>query len=138
QHGHAPEAPHDLPGPRDAEAADALGPRAGDVGPVEHDPPLVGMEHAADAVEERGLAGAVGSDQPHDLAWLDGERDVTVGHEPSDAPGARLDLEQRGHRAQALTEEAGARPRRRAAHSAQGSESRPLGRQPAMSMITAP
>jgi hypothetical protein len=137
EHRHTPEAPHHLPGARDAEPAHPLRPRAGDVGAVEDDPALVRVERAADAAEERGLARAIGPDEPHDLARLDRQRDVAVGDQAAEALGAPLDLQQGGHRGQPFTD-AGARPRKRAAHAAHGSERSPLGRQPAISMMTAP
>src|SRR6266404_6123891 len=94
---HAPEGAHHLPRPGHAETADALGPGARDVGAVEGDAPLVGMHVAGDAVEERGLAGAVGTDEADDLARLDGERDLLVGEQAAEALRGGLDAQQRRH-----------------------------------------
>ena len=65
------------------------------------------------------------------------ERDVAVGDQPAEALGAPLDLQQGGHRGQPFTD-AGARPGSGRPSAAHGSESSPLGRQPAISMMTAP
>src|SRR5205814_10505826 len=96
-HRHAAEAPHHLPGARDAGAAVALGPRVRDVGAVQRDAALVRVQRSADAVEQRGLAGAVGPDQADDLAGVDRERDVVIGHESAEALRALLDEWQRRH-----------------------------------------
>ena len=47
-----------------------------DVAAVEHDAPGVGAHVAADQVEQRGLARAVGPEDAERLAGLDGQRDV--------------------------------------------------------------
>src|SRR5207244_7311418 len=52
---------------------------------------------AGDAVEERGLAGAVGTDEADDLARLDGERDLLVGEQAAEALRGGLDAQQRRH-----------------------------------------
>src|SRR5207249_9910616 len=81
EHRHPTERAHELPGARDAETADALRTGVGDVGAREDDPSRVRVEVAGEAVEERGLAGAVRPDQPDDLARADREGDVLVGNE---------------------------------------------------------
>ena len=44
---------------------------------AEHrDLPAIRRPQPLDALHRRGLAGAVGADQPEDLAWLDVERHV--------------------------------------------------------------
>src|ERR1700722_14554671 len=54
---------------------------------------------AGDAVEQRGLAGAVRSDQSRDLALARGEVEIVDGEEAAEAHGQVLDREQRrsGH-----------------------------------------
>src|SRR5262245_1138003 len=71
EHGHALEQRHVLEGARDAELRylRRLEPRA--VGAGEADVSLGGLVEAADHVEQRGLAGAVGPDDGEDLAALD-------------------------------------------------------------------
>ena len=54
---------------------------------------------AGEAVEERGLAGAVGADQADDLAVVDGEVDVADGGETAEAHGDAAGLEDRLGRA---------------------------------------
>ena len=50
--------------------------RVGDVAAVEDDRALVGLDHAADGLEQRRLAGAVRAEQRDDLALVDLEVDV--------------------------------------------------------------
>src|SRR5207247_2764641 len=64
EHRHPAECAHELPGAGDAEPRDALWAGAGDVGAGEDDPPRVRVRVAGDAVEERGLAGAVRAMSP--------------------------------------------------------------------------
>ncbi len=45
----------------------------GDLHPVEADEAAIGRDEAGDHVEDRGLARAVGAEQPHRLAVVDGE-----------------------------------------------------------------
>ena len=47
-----------------------------DVDAVEHDLPLVGLDHAAGHAEAGGLAGAVGAEQADDLGLIDVEADA--------------------------------------------------------------
>src|SRR5207302_6674875 len=49
---------------------------AGDVAAREPHPARVGFGEAADQLEQRRLAGAVGPDEAHDLAWLHLEGDA--------------------------------------------------------------
>ena len=51
-----------------------------DVLAVEVNAAFLGHEQAADRVERRRLAGAVGPDERHDLALVDGQRDARAGH----------------------------------------------------------
>ena len=55
---------HDAPG------GDLVRRGVGDVGPVEDDRAAVGLDHAADGLQQGGLAGAVGAEQGHDLALV--------------------------------------------------------------------
>ena len=57
-------------------AAISLGGGVGDVPPVEDDGTLVGLDHAADRLQQGRLAGAVGAEQGHDLALVDLKIDV--------------------------------------------------------------
>ena len=85
-----------LPGADHAEPADRVGLEAVDAGPLEEHVALGGRVVAGDAVEEGGLAGAVGADQPDDLAEADVEADVGVGGEAAEVLGDVLDLEDAG------------------------------------------
>ena len=83
------------------------------------------------------LPAPLGPMRPTISPRLDGERDVAVGDEAAEALGARLDAAATAPSRQPLAGAAGARPKP-AAQRAHGSESSPLGRQPAISMMTAP
>ena len=61
---------------RDAEPGAPVRRDARQVATVEDHPPAVGLRYAEQAVEERGLARAVRTDQPDDLAFGDVEADV--------------------------------------------------------------
>src|SRR5437667_675759 len=96
-----------------AEAAERLGqlkaagqPQSGalvrrqpvDRAPVEEDAAAVVMQCAAEAVDERTLARAVGSDEPEPLTGLDSEFDAFERHEPAKAFAKPADFEDRlGH-----------------------------------------
>ena len=60
----------------DAEGGDLVRRRVRDVAPVEDDRALVGLDHPADGLEQRRLAGAVRAEQRDDLALVDLEVDV--------------------------------------------------------------
>jgi hypothetical protein len=55
--------------------------------------PLVGAREAADDVEQGRLAGAVGSDDPQDLALLDVQADGVEGRQAAEADRGAVDLE---------------------------------------------
>ena len=57
----------------------------GDVDPAEVDPPRVDRGEAGEAVEQRGLAGAVVADEPEDLAALQLEVDLVDGGDAAEA-----------------------------------------------------
>ena len=65
-----------------------------DVAAVEQDRARGRREEAADQIEERRLAGAVGADHGAQLARLDGERDVVDGDQAAEALRDVVDLEQ--------------------------------------------
>ena len=71
--------------------------QAVDARALEPDLALVGRKRAADQVDERRLAGAVGPDQPEDLAACERETDVVDRYEPLEASGYW-----REHRAEAM------------------------------------
>jgi hypothetical protein len=58
-----------------------------ELGAVEHDRPLVRLVEAADAVEQRRLAGAVRADQGTDLALTDVEGGAVERRDPSESQG---------------------------------------------------
>ena len=64
---------------------------------LEVDGPRGGLVETAQAVEEGGLAGAVGTDQTDDLAGLDVEGDVVQGDDPSEAYAELTYLQDRQH-----------------------------------------
>src|SRR5204862_7337518 len=83
QDGQAGEQPDALERARDAEPGQLLGPGAQRAaGPADGAP--LGPDEAADDVEERGLAGTVGADDPDDPAGSDGERPVVEGHQAAE------------------------------------------------------
>src|SRR3990170_2134619 len=67
QPGHAGEWPRDLKAPADAQPGPLMRGKRRDVLPAENQRPPVGPERARDAVDERGLARAVGADEPEAL-----------------------------------------------------------------------
>ena len=69
--GQAGEGPGDLVGPRDAPPGDLVRHAAGDLDAADDDAPAVRPVVAADDVDQGGLAGAVGADEPQDLPFPD-------------------------------------------------------------------
>src|ERR1700687_2597497 len=67
-HGQGAERPDGLEGTTNAKPGDPIGRLAGERTALPADVAPVQPVHAADAVEQRRLAGAVGSDDPDDLA----------------------------------------------------------------------
>ncbi len=86
QDGHVGEEPDVLEGAGDACGGDLEGLGREDLAFVA-DFALGGDVEAGEAVEEGGLAGAVGSDEADDLAAVDGEVDVADGGEAAEAHG---------------------------------------------------
>jgi hypothetical protein len=75
EHRHGREQREVLEGPADTEPGDAMAGQAEDGPALEQDVAVVGRVEAAEAIEERGLAGAVGPDESHDLPGLHLEGD---------------------------------------------------------------
>src|SRR5437773_2090998 len=70
------ERPHELERPRDALGAHTVGRPAGDITVAEADRAAVRHQGPGDQVEERRLAGPVGTHDPDQLAVRDGEADL--------------------------------------------------------------
>src|SRR5947208_2675153 len=71
----------DLERSRQAEPRAASGRQLGDVAPVEHDPARIRPEPAGQLPDQRGLAGAVRTDERMGFALADAERHVVGGDE---------------------------------------------------------
>src|SRR5260370_14435067 len=82
--GHAPEQRDVLERARDPARGDLRRTQARDVLALQVDVPALRMEHAADAVEQGRLAGAVGADDREDLALLDVEAHPRDGLDAAD------------------------------------------------------
>src|SRR4029079_3955800 len=74
-------------------SGDQIRRKAGDVVVVEQDSPGGGANDPGEAVEERRLAGAVGTDHGADLARRHGDRHVVEGGEPSEPRGEPVGAE---------------------------------------------
>ncbi len=86
----------DLVGAGDAAPGDAVGREARDVLAREDDAAARGAQHAGHTVEERALAGPVGSDDGPDLTGLHGEAHVVERGETAEAYREALGAEDRG------------------------------------------
>ena len=95
QGGEPREHAHQLEGASDAEPRDPMRGGAGHVLAAEEHPAAVGRQIAGHAVEQRGLAGAVGADQAHELARLHREVDRVHRGDPEEALGEAARLEER-------------------------------------------
>ena len=73
EHAHLPEQPHVLERAGDAGARHLTGLQRQRLGAVEDDAAALRLVEAGDAVEERGLAGAVRADEAGDGAGVDRE-----------------------------------------------------------------
>src|SRR3970282_870608 len=82
---------------RDAQARALERRQPGDVASLEHDAALVVVQRPGDAVDERGLARAVGPDEAEALAGRDVERDAFERREAAEALGQAPDFQQRAH-----------------------------------------
>ena len=85
EHRHAVEQRHVLEGAADADARDGMARLAEDGAALEQDVAVVGHVEARQAVEERGLARAVGADQAGDLAGRHVEGDAVQRHDAAEA-----------------------------------------------------
>src|SRR5262249_17655882 len=101
-HAHGLKAFHDLEGTADAAVAAFRRRQSRDVLAVEEDRAFGRPVDAGNQVEQRRLAGAVRTDQAHDLAACNRDGDVAVGDEPREALCHAPGFEQRRHRATAF------------------------------------
>ena len=87
QHGELLEKAHVLEGAHQAVTGHLMAGLAGDLVAIQPDAAPGGPVEPADAVEDGGLAGAVGADDAEDLAIGDVEADVVDGGEAAEATG---------------------------------------------------
>ena len=92
--GHAAEEADVLVGSRQAQPGDLVRAQLVDLGAVEGDAALVDLVEAGDAVEERGLARAIGSDDADDRALFEVEGQVADGGQAAEAFRRVAGLEQ--------------------------------------------
>ncbi len=95
QKRHARANLHMLEGSRDAGAGDPALRRSRDVLALKGDATLIEMQRPREQIEHRGLARAIGADQPEYLAGRQIEADVVHGDQAAEAPPRALDLQQR-------------------------------------------
>src|SRR3989449_10023024 len=95
EHAHTLEESDVLEGAGDAERGDVGRLEVRPVLAVENDPSLVRMVEATDRVEQRGLAGAVGTDDGQDLAVTDPQAHLVQRHERAKADADARHLEER-------------------------------------------
>src|SRR5262249_59739009 len=77
----------ELKRPDETAGGDLVRPKPGDVLAVEDDRAGGGPQEAAQEIEAGRLAGAVGSDEADDLAFLDGEVDVVARGQAAEVAG---------------------------------------------------
>ena len=94
--GHVGEQLDVLKGAGDTQPGDLIRAQALDVLPAEPDDAVIWAVDAVDAVEKRGLAGAVGADNGENLFFLHLERNTLQGVQPSEGNGEVFDAEE-GH-----------------------------------------
>ena len=87
EHRHVGQDAQVLERPADAETGDAVGPHADDGAALETDFSLGRRDEAADQVEQRRLAGAVGPDQADQLVGVDMAGDGIDRDQPLEACG---------------------------------------------------
>jgi hypothetical protein len=95
EHRHAVEQRHVLEGATDADLRDAVARAPQDRLAFEQDVTAVWRVEPAEAVEERRLAGAVGTDQAGDLAGKNVERHAIESHDAAEADRDIAHAEQR-------------------------------------------
>src|SRR5262249_39768964 len=83
----------DLEGAGDAGARHFVRRLAGDLTPIEDDPPAIGSRETGQTVKARRLAGAVRAEESQDLTLLDSERDDVERNEAGKALGEPHPLE---------------------------------------------
>ena len=93
EHRHPVEEAEPLEGAGHAEAGEVARAQALDPLPASYDVAAVGLHEAARDVEEGGLPGTVGADDPVHLARADREADVLEGGEPAEGDGDAAELE---------------------------------------------
>src|SRR6185503_7230756 len=93
--GHVLEQPDVLEGAGDSERRHLVRLRSRDLSVVEHDTPGGRRKNPGDAIEKRGLAGAVRPDEREDLAALHVERDVVDRDEAAEPLRHVIDAEDR-------------------------------------------
>ena len=94
-HGQVVEQLHRLERAGQAEACAPVGAQGSDVPSVEHDPSGGGPGVPGQGVDHRGLARAVGTDQPVDGALGDLQVDIGDGHDPAVGDPQPGDVKQR-------------------------------------------
>ena len=95
--GRAGEQLDALEGAADPQTGPRVDPAADQVLAAERDPAGVGAQIAVDAVEQGGLAGAVGPDEADDLPLVHPQGRPVEGGDPGEALGDGLGLEQGAH-----------------------------------------
>jgi len=90
ERGHAAKQSHRLERDRDAEPGPFVGWQTIDPPPLEEHPAGIRAQPAADQVEERRLAGAVGPDDGVETPTLDPQRDVVDRDHAAEAAGQRV------------------------------------------------
>ena len=90
---HAQEWAHDLEGPADAGLTELMRLAARHVAPVEENFAGAGPQESVQQVEQRGLAGAVGTDDSKDLVSPQFEADVLDGFQSAEGTRQVADLE---------------------------------------------
>ena len=100
-----------LEGARHAQAGHVVGAVAAYVGTAELDQAAVDVEHPGEAIEQRGLAAAVGADEADHLAGADADVHAGHGSQPAETLHHAAGLQQRRHDAASASPPA-AGPRR--------------------------
>src|SRR6185503_6512192 len=93
QHRHARERPRNLETAGDAAARALVGRQARNLLAAKHDAPAVVVEHARNAVDERGLARAVRADEAKALALRDVDADAVQRRKAAELLGKIFDLQ---------------------------------------------